>query len=269
MGSTQSTWGSLLRVAMKTICLFGLIALTSGAPRASNLGIVGGKDASYGEIPYQVSVLKDGVEGFHKCGGSLIDASWVLTAAHCCKGHEPATLGVSVGILRLLESDLEQQDIGVKSIVMHEDFDPVTWKNDICLLELETPATLSENVATIALPSSAEEHKAGTKCQVSGWGKIIQNGFQSNVLQKVSIPIVSEEECKDSYNNRELTDSMVCAGVEAGNLDTCQGDAGGPLACDGQLVGVVSWDFGCGRPGYYGIYTKTSSFVDWIKSKMN
>ena len=47
-----------------------------------------------------------------------------------------------------------------------------------------------------------------------------------------------------------------------------QGDGGGPLVCqdDGfyELVGLVSWGFGCGRQDVPGVYVKVSSFIGWI-----
>ena len=40
------------------------------------------------------------------------------------------------------------------------------------------------------------------------------------------------------------------------------------MACDGKLVGVVSFGMGCGRQGYPGIYARVATFVDWIESSI-
>lgn len=47
--------------------------------------IVGGEDISIEKVPYQVSVQS---EGHHRCGGSLIKANVVLSAAHCYQGYD-------------------------------------------------------------------------------------------------------------------------------------------------------------------------------------
>ena len=50
---------------------------------------------------------------------------------------------------------------------------------------------------------------------------------------------------------------------------TLQGDSGGPLhaSIGGQMfqIGVVSYGDGCGRAGYPGVYTRISSYKDWIR----
>merc|ERR1712107_948555 len=94
------------------------------------------------------------------------------------------------------------------------------------------------------------------------------SGSLARVLQKVDVPVVSDEHCSDSYGQEDITDSMICAGLDQGGKDSCQGDSGGPFMCGNELSGVVSWGYGCAEAGYPGVYTQTSYFVDWINSHM-
>lgn len=48
--------------------------------------IIGGSPAAAGQFPWQVAVQFRTSAGNFFCGGSLIDPSWVLTAAHCAVG---------------------------------------------------------------------------------------------------------------------------------------------------------------------------------------
>ncbi|XP_034003938.1 anionic trypsin-1-like [Trematomus bernacchii] len=44
-----------------------------------------------------------------------------------------------------------------------------------------------------------------------------------------------------------------------------KGDSGGPLICDGQLEGIVSWGISCANPYFPGVYTKVRNYVGWIQ----
>merc|ERR1712119_26661 len=96
-----------------------------------------------------------------------------------------------------------------------------------------------------------------------------------NVLHKVDVPVVSDEECNAAYGaaGYAVADSMICAGLPEGGKDSCQGDSGGPFFSNEspearELLGVVSWGIGCVRAGYPGVYTEVSHFVEWITETM-
>merc|ERR1711997_71806 len=181
---------------MKVFLLLGLAALASGAPRAAKLlknprstplsrgggRIVGGEDAYYGEFPHQIMLLRGGPDGSLMCGGSLISSNWVVTAAHCCDGQSASRLGVAVGAHNLYTDDADQENIQVSRVVMHESYDDWNVENDICLLELESSATMGSHVGTISLPSQNEEYAAGTMCTVTGWGTTSEGGTLARVI---------------------------------------------------------------------------------------
>ena len=87
-------------------------------------------------------------------------------------------------------------------------------------------------------------------------------------LQSVELNIVDRLECKTVYEELQerlqVTEAMICGGVPEGGKNSCQGDSGGPIVVNGTLVGIVSWAYGCARPGYPGVYTNVAYFLDWI-----
>merc|ERR1712046_96724 len=112
--------------------------------------------------------------------------------------------------------------------------------NVIILIILTIIITITITI-TISIPYSMEEYDEGTICTVSGWGTTTEGGSLARVLQKVDVPVVSDEHCRDSYGQSDITDSMICAGLDQGGKDSCQGDSGGPFMCGNELSGVVSW----------------------------
>ena len=93
-------------------------------------------------------------------------------------------------------------------------------------------------------------------------------------LLEARVPII--ENCEKYYPEEAMkyfSDSMICAGYQKGEIDSCQGDTGGPLVVldeDGQprLAGVVSWGRGCAlanSPGLYARIDNNQPFVHWAQ----
>ena len=259
-------WYLLLPIAMP---------LVAAAPNQEDPGprIVGGENAAVGEIPWQVVVYP----GPFLCGGSLIDPQWVVTAAHCAVDNNdnpvnPATVNVVAGEYNRSQSDGTEQQRTVDLVVVHPNYDPASFDNDIALLRLTTPVVIGPSVGVIPLvhsPTNDALVAPGMSSMASGWGNTSEGGSTAQILQKVQLPIVSNATCSVPYPG-QITSNMLCAGLAEGGKDSCQGDSGGPLAvADGgswRLAGVVSNGLGCARPGYYGIYTRVSQYTDWIST---
>jgi len=228
--------------------------------------IVNGDDAEVGEFPHQVMITR-GVGGSLMCGGSLIAPGKVVTAGHCCDGQDAHKLGVEVGCHHRTHKDPDQKSIAVRKINLHEDYDSYTVYNDICTLDLAEEADFSSDViGPIELPTENEEYEAGQECVVTGWGTTSSGGHLPKILQKVTVPVVTDKKCRKAYGQDKIADSMICAGLDEGGKDSCQGDSGGPFMCGNQLSGIVSWGYGCAEAGYPGVYTQTSYFIPWLNS---
>merc|ERR1711953_1343640 len=229
--------------------------------------IYGGTDADPGEFPHLVLITR-GCGGSQMCTGSLVSNKAVVTVGHCCDGVSPSRLGAVVGNYKMYEEDPDEECIGVESVFLHENYDSFSINNDICVLILESEATLGPNVGTIPLPESGEEYEEGTTCQAAGWGAT-SDGF-ATVTQKANFTVISDARCRNSYGQSDVADSMICAGGANGSgwPDLCQGDSGVPLMCGNQLSALNSWGYGCADPDFPPVFTQVSYYVDWIKSHL-
>ena len=166
------------------------------------------------------------------------------------------------GEYNLDANDGTEQEVVLSKIIQHEDYNAFSISNDVSVLQLSKPLTFNSNVKAVALQSQKEYNG---DCVVSGWGTTTEGGSSPSILRYVNIPTVTDAECRASYGQNDIEDSMICAGVSGGGKDACQGDSGGPMVCGGLLTGIVSWGYGCGRPDYPGVYTDVSHVAQWIQ----
>jgi secreted trypsin-like serine protease len=277
-------------------------ALARGAVRPpdrhAHASIVGGQSTSIANFPFQVALYDpqagSPASGFF-CGGVIIDATHVITAAHCVSG-DARKVAPSADIEVLAGStSLDQPAAGsirdpVQSSAVDPGYDPLSSNEDIALLTLAHPlwsGSIAPTVngvnpiAPLALDPGAASTYANpnaspaTVATASGWGDIEpapgHAASYPTSLRAVKLALVPEPACEEQYATIEqpITSSMICAGGGSARVDTCYGDSGGPLVVDADtparppqdyvLSGLVDFGNGCAQPGYAGVYTRVSS----------
>lgn len=250
--------------------------------------IVGGEDRDISWAPWQVALVRESAGSDWQgqfCGGSLISASWVVTAAHCLHGLSELEILTDLRIVAG-EDVLDKTDVSdmtVSKVVLHPAYNDTTYANDIALVKLRTPLTLrAGRVGILSLPSA--EPAANSLARISGWGstwvsdEFFDYPFFSDSdtqfptqLQGAEVSVQSGSQCEQDYADQYDAERMLCASVDDYFVDTCQGDSGGPLATLERgrwvLSGVTSWGSGCAWLSS-GIYTNVANYNQWIRANV-
>ncbi|XP_003486660.2 venom serine protease Bi-VSP-like [Bombus impatiens] len=248
-----------------------------GFSNGEHTRVVDGKPAKLGAWPWIAALgfrnpQNPDTEPEWKCGGSLISARHVLTAAHCA-------IRSDLYVVRIGDLNLKRDDDGAHPIQMrfeskliHPDYTPNIHNHDIAILRLVEEVPFSKYIHPICLPieeSLRNNDFVGYNPLVAGWGALRYRGPRSDVLMEVQVPVVSNAECKTTYSkfpNAPITDGIICAGYAQGGKDACTGDSGGPLMIRQQLtfylIGAVSYGHACAVAGYPGVYTRITSYLD-------
>lgn len=239
--------------------------------------IVNGTNAKFGEWPWQVSVRRTsffGLSSTHRCGGALLNELWIATAGHCVDDLLTSQIRIRVGEYDFssVSEPYPYVERGVRRKAVHPKYNFFTYEHDLALVQMEEPLKFLPHISPICLPGN-DDLLIGETATVTGWGRLSEHGRLPSVLQKGSVPIVSNSKCKDMFlkggRREHIPEIFLCAGYEKGGVDSCQGDSGGPLqvrGADGRyfLAGIISWGIGCAEANLPGVCTRISRFVPWI-----
>jgi hypothetical protein len=195
------------------------------------------------QAPWSVYITLDPSDSPRFCSGSILDASHILTAAHCTRDESgrtvlPATAyQVYAGLVRDDASSANDrfQQRGVAVASAHPYYSNDYSNDDVAVLTLSAPLTLTPGIQPIPLAPIGTRLASSTSLLVVGWGA---TGSGYDVFQHaVVIHPVVRASCSTGYSG------TLCAG--AAKAAVCPGDSGSGLVQNAftnrALVGVDSF----------------------------
>eukprot|EP01026_Neomeris_dumetosa_P080315 TRINITY_DN8876_c0_g1_i13.p1 TRINITY_DN8876_c0_g1~~TRINITY_DN8876_c0_g1_i13.p1 ORF type:complete len:527 (+),score=74.26 TRINITY_DN8876_c0_g1_i13:228-1583(+) len=267
--------------------------------------IVGGTAVDPERYPYmmslQLSTLPEGCFDA-RCGGTLVAADLVLTAAHCLyqieneypkTGLPPLELFVARAPRCRHESGPSPRSAVIFQYV-HPNFtifEDNSFAFDVALLRISNkfppPFINIDTSQTIELVNNEV-------LSIIGYGVIAdpdadpygEGGiYTKQQLQLGRVQYKNNTECQDivesiySFSRSTITEDKLCVDTfDQGIVDACIGDSGGPIMVDGAdatqdiQVGITSYGFryvdyyggGTFRCGGTTVYTRLSEVIPWI-----
>uniref|UniRef100_A0A8C7WTL4 Elastase 3 like n=1 Tax=Oryzias sinensis TaxID=183150 RepID=A0A8C7WTL4_9TELE len=147
--------------------------------------------------------------------------------------------------------------------------------NDIALIKLSEPVTLSDHVQLACIPPAETVLSNLYPCYITGWGRLYTGGPIADNLQQALMPVADHATCSQpDWWGFIVRTNMVCAGGD-GIVAGCNGDSGGPLNCQNaqgvwEVHGIASFvsGLGCNFEKKPTVFTRVSAFNGWIDQVM-
>ena len=256
-----------------------LVLTVQGASAAPEPRVVGGQPVYPGQFPFLVGLVYSPSDGVG-CTGSLIQNTWVLTAAHCITSSPPNAVMISDARQGVDGPTHQVANLQIKRIIVHPQWNPTTNENDIALIELTGDATQfpplvdgtpEYAVSTIALANTPSSASSGIgSVTIAGFGITNATPRPSVANWAGPIPTFPTSTCSAIFAPPAINpQTQLCYGTYP---NVCYGDSGGPVfggnSGSFSQYGIVS--FGKALCGVApSVATYVPGYATWINQQIN
>lgn len=240
--------------------------------------IFGGVEVLPHSHPYQVALHITYGTGTALCGGSILTARSVLTAAHCTMASASTLVIAGVHNRYVIEPTQQRRTVSVSNYRYHPNYAPSTFTNDIAILITPSPAfTWTQHVQAVRRPAGAQINElfVNERARSTGWGRTTNVGETSGVLRKAYNIVITNAACAQVHTINLVGFGNLCTETTQSNQGTCVGDAGGVLSVERppgnpMQIGITSFipSVGC-QMGFPQVYTRIGAFDAWINGNQN
>ncbi|CAD6222637.1 GSCOCG00001065001-RA-CDS [Cotesia congregata] len=235
---------------LKVIILFISAAVIIVDPLKNQIHLT--QNATIEEFPYQVGIQRFG-ESY--CSGVIVSEKMILTAATC---------SAAVGRKIRFGSTFDNKNGTLHTIIKIILYEKFVWDDftdqvpvyNIMLLRVNEPFVFNKTRQPILLPEPDKDISAYDVGYLTRWG-MFEDDDSPHALKKISVPILSEEKCNESYSEiGGIQDDQFCTSPpETREQDSCFKFSGSPLTVNGRVLGILVWE----KTRNYQVYTKIAS----------
>ncbi|KRT83413.1 Trypsin [Oryctes borbonicus] len=268
--------------------LLGVTKLTECGLKAQASPLVYNGRKAEGHWPWHIAIMKlNNIQYDYHCGGTLISAKSVLTAAHCVTILTTTKLAdkdmyiLYLGITNLSDQGPYFKVRLVQNIIVHNEYNPARYHNDLAIIDVD-PVEFNDYLRPICLWEGDLEitglvGKYGT---IVGWG-IDNSNHTTADLMEGKMPVVSLDTClyhDPTFFALYTSPTTFCAGGPNGTA-VCSGDSGGGMVFPRRasignaqvwyIRGIVSVsprdsETVCNTKSYF-IFVDVARHLAWIK----
>jgi hypothetical protein len=157
------------------------------------------------------------------CGASVIWNDFMVTAAHCYNdvwdndAFSPGDV-VHIGHTRYRERTQGSETRTVKRVFRHPKFNRNGYLNDIMLVQLTQSVSSTRPLARIN--ANPRVPAAGVPVTAMGFGDLEEGGDSSEVLRRVTVPVVASSQCQDMYSGEYTIYPNMMVRIGSASMDS-------------------------------------------------